>query len=204
MVAVLSQPFDHQAFLQSVTGKPGVYQMLDAGGAVLYVGKAKNLKKTINELFSRCFIVKNRSVSKMPFAKFRSPSPIPKPKALLLEHNLIKQHLPPYNILLRDDKIVPYIYLSSDQDYPRLSLHRGRQKRKGRYLALIRGAHAVRESLKFFAKRFLKCVNAKTIFFRNRSRPCLQFQNQSLHCAVRRRNRTRAVRAKMSATPKCF
>ncbi|HSB95471.1 MAG TPA: excinuclease ABC subunit UvrC [Spongiibacteraceae bacterium] len=174
MAAVSSQPFDHQAFLKSVTGKPGVYQMLDAAGAVLYVGKAKNLKKRLTSYFRGALSIKTAAMVRI-IAEIQVTVTNTEAEALLLEHNLIKQHRPPYNILLRDDKSFPYIYLSSDQEFPRLSLHRGAKTGKGRYFGPYPSASAVRESLAFLQKVF-KVRQCEDNFFRNRSRPCLQYQ----------------------------
>jgi excinuclease ABC subunit C len=174
MAVALSQPFDHQAFLHSVTSKPGVYQMLDGSGAVLYVGKAKNLKKRLTSYFRGVLSIKTAAMVRV-IAEIQVTVTNTEAEALLLEHNLIKQHLPPYNILLRDDKSFPYIYLSSDQQFPRLSLHRGTKSGKGRYFGPYPSANAVRESLAFLQKVF-KVRQCEDSFFRNRSRPCLQFQ----------------------------
>ena len=95
--------------------------------------------------------------------------------ALLLEHNLIKQYRPPYNILLKDDKSYPYIYLSSDDRWPRLSFHRGTKRRKGEYFGPYPSAGAVRSTLHLMQKVF-KVRQCRDSYFRNRSRPCLQYQ----------------------------
>lgn len=166
--------FDHQTFLQTVTGKPGVYQMLGADGAVLYVGKAKNLKKRLTSYFRGAPTIKTAAMVQQ-IREIQVTVTNTEAEALLLEHNLIKNHRPPYNILLRDDKSFPYIYLSSDQEFPRLSLHRGAKSGKGRYFGPYPSANAVRESLAFLQKVF-RVRQCEDTFFRNRSRPCLQYQ----------------------------
>ncbi len=174
MTALATEPFDHQAFLQSVTGKPGVYQMLGADGAVLYVGKAKNLKKRLTSYFRGATSLKTAALVQR-IGEIQITVTNTEVEALLLEHNLIKQHLPPYNISLRDDKSFPYIYVSSDQEFPQLSIHRGAKSGKGHYFGPYPSANAVRESLSFLQKVF-KMRQCEDNFFRNRSRPCLQYQ----------------------------
>ena len=96
-------------------------------------------------------------------------------EALILEHNLIKSNKPPYNVLLRDDKSYPYIYLSSEHKYPRLAFHRGKQTGKGKYYGPYPNKYAVKDSLKLLQKIF-KVRQCEDSFFKNRSRPCLQHQ----------------------------
>lgn len=173
--AVHSEPFDYQSFLKSVTSKPGVYQMLDGDGMVLYVGKAKNLKNRLSSYFRGGALAIKTMALVARIHQIQVTVTNTEAEALLLEHNLIKQHRPPYNILLRDDKSYPYIYLATDREYPRLTFHRGAKNGKGRYFGPYPSAGAVRESLAFLQKVF-KVRQCEDSFFRNRSRPCLQYQ----------------------------
>ncbi|HEY3697884.1 MAG TPA: excinuclease ABC subunit UvrC [Spongiibacteraceae bacterium] len=175
MASAQSDRFDYQTFLKTITGKPGVYQMLDATGAVLYVGKAKNLKKRIGSYFRSGAVPIKTAAMVGRVHQIQVTVTNTEAEALLLEHNLIKQYAPPYNILLRDDKSYPYIYLAADQPYPRLSFHRGAKKGKGRYFGPYPSASAVRDSLNFLQKVF-KVRQCEDSFFRNRARPCLQYQ----------------------------
>ena len=170
-----SEPFDYQSFLKSVTSKPGVYQMLDGDGQVLYVGKAKNLRNRLGSYFRGGALAIKTVALVARIRQIQVTVTNTEAEALLLEHNLIKQHRPPYNILLRDDKSYPYIYLATDRDYPRLAFHRGAKNGKGRYFGPYPSAGAVRESLAFLQKVF-KVRQCEDSFFRNRSRPCLQYQ----------------------------
>jgi excinuclease ABC subunit C len=166
--------FDHKAFLKTLTTRPGVYQMYDAEGKLLYVGKARNLKNRVGSYFRASGLTDKTLALVSRIHDIQVTVTTTEVDALLLEHNLIKRHQPPYNILLRDDKSYPYIFLSGDR-FPRLSLHRGAKRRKGRYFGPYPSAAAVRESLHFLQKVF-KVRQCEDSYFRNRSRPCLQYQ----------------------------
>lgn len=169
------QPFDHETFLKSVTSKPGIYQMYDADSTILYTGKAKNLKNRLSSYFRAQGLAIKTAALVSKIASIQVTVTNTEAEALLLEHNLIKQQRPPYNILLRDDKSYPYIYLTTQHDFPRLSIHRGAKKTKGRYFGPYPSAGAVKESLNFLQKVF-KVRQCEDSFYNNRSRPCLQYQ----------------------------
>lgn len=168
--------FDSAAFLGTLTGQSGVYRMLDASDQVLYVGKARNLKKRVASYFRAAEQLPPKTRALMKHAvRVEVTATHTETEALLLENNLIKEHRPRYNIVLRDDKSFPYIYLSTEEKFPRLAFHRGPRRGKGRYFGPFAGAGAVRETLNLLQKLFMvrQCENS---FFRNRSRPCLQHQ----------------------------
>ncbi|TFH68895.1 excinuclease ABC subunit UvrC [Gammaproteobacteria bacterium LSUCC0057] len=167
--------FDHSAFLASLTERPGVYQMLDSDGVVIYVGKAKNLKRRVASYFRRSGLAPKTRALVARIAAMQVTITETETEALLLENNLIKQYQPNYNVLLRDDKSYPYIFLSDRDQYPRLALHRGPKRQKGAYFGPFPSKYAVRESLGFLQKVF-KVRQCDDSFFRNRSRPCLQHQ----------------------------
>lgn len=167
--------FDHKAFLKTLTTRPGVYQMYDAEGKLLYVGKAKNLRNRVTSYFRAAGLTEKTMALVAKIENIEVTVTSTEVDALLLEHNLIKSHQPPYNILLKDDKSFPYIHLSSDDKFPRVSLHRGAKRRKGKYFGPYPSAGAVRESLHFLQKVF-KVRQCDDSYFRNRSRPCLQHQ----------------------------
>jgi excinuclease ABC subunit C len=170
-----SVPFDYRAFLKTLTTHPGVYRMLDDEGKVLYVGKAGNLKKRLASYFRNTGLSAKTRVLVDQIVDVEVTVTHTEVEALLLESNLIKQLRPRYNVLLRDDKSYPYIYLSSQQDFPRLCMHRGARRRKGRYFGPYPSAGAVRESLHLLQKLF-RVRQCEDSFFSNRSRPCLQYQ----------------------------
>ena len=169
------EPFDLEGFLETLTQRPGVYRMLDQRGEVIYVGKAKNLKKRVSSYFqSRETSPKQQAmVARIHAIDVRVTHS--EAEALLLESQLIKRFRPRYNITLRDDKSYPAIYVSTHQTYPRLSFHRGAKQRQGRYFGPYPSASAVRESLKLLQKVF-PVRQCRDSFFQNRSRPCLEYQ----------------------------
>ena len=167
--------FDHKAFLATLTSRPGVYQMYDAKGELLYVGKAKNLKNRVGSYFRASGLTDKTMALVARIHDIQVTVTSTEVDALLLEHNLIKTQQPPYNILLRDDKSYPYIFLSSEDTFPRIALHRGAKRRKGEYFGPYPSAGAVRESMHFLQKVF-KVRPCEDSYFKNRSRPCLQYQ----------------------------
>ncbi|HKJ75710.1 MAG TPA: excinuclease ABC subunit UvrC [Gammaproteobacteria bacterium] len=168
------QGFDHRSFLANLTSRPGVYRMLNGQGEVIYVGKARNLKRRVASYFRRQETHPKVRAMVGQIADIQVTVTHTETEALILENNLIKELRPRYNVLLRDDKSYPYIFLSEDE-YPRLALHRGARRRKGRYFGPYPSAGAAKESLNLLQKLFpvRQCEDS---FFRNRSRPCLQYQ----------------------------
>ncbi|PID64992.1 MAG: excinuclease ABC subunit C, partial [Gammaproteobacteria bacterium] len=148
--------------------------MLDRDKQILYVGKAGNLKKRISSYFRQSGLsLKNQSLMRQ-VVDIRIILTHSETEALILENNLIKQHHPKYNILLRDDKTYPYIHLTNDK-YPRLKFYRGGRAAKGKYFGPYPSAGAVKETLDIMQKVF-RIRNCDNVFFKNRSRPCLQHQ----------------------------
>ena len=149
--------------------------MLDGEGAVLYVGKAKNLRKRVASYFRKSGLPVKTAALVKRILQIDVTVTETETEALILEHNLIKQYRPPFNILMRDDKSYPYIFLSDKDTWPRLSFHRGPKKAKGTYFGPFPSVHAVRDSMSFLQKTF-KVRQCEDVFFKNRSRPCLQYQ----------------------------
>ncbi|MDR0781909.1 MAG: excinuclease ABC subunit UvrC [Pseudomonadales bacterium] len=167
--------FDHDTFLKHASARPGVYRMLDGNGDTLYVGKAKNLKKRLSNYFRGSGLDNKTLALVNKIHSIETTLTHSETEALLLEQNLIKDTRPPYNIMLRDDKSYPYIFLSSKDTYPRFALHRGAQKASGTYFGPFPSATAVRESLAILQKVF-RVRQCEDSYFRNRTRPCLQYQ----------------------------
>ncbi len=160
--------------VKSLPDTPGVYRMIDKDGGVLYVGKAKSLKKRV---------VNYANYGKLPLRLQRMVAATndmmfvhthTEVEALLLESNLIKKLKPRYNVLLRDDKSFPYILMTGDHDFPLLTKHRGARKRKGDYFGPFASAGAVNRTLIALQKAFM-LRNCTDSYFSNRSRPCLQY-----------------------------
>ena len=149
--------------------------MLDGEGQVLYVGKAKNLKKRVTSYFRKTGLTPKTAALVKRIVQIDVTVTETETEALILEHNLIKQYRPQFNILMRDDKSYPYIFLSDRDQWPRLSFHRGPKKAKGTYFGPFPSVHAVRESMSFLQKTF-RVRQCEDVFFKNRSRPCLQYQ----------------------------
>lgn len=167
-------PFDGKAFVRGLSTAPGVYRMFAADGTVLYVGKAGALKKRVASYFSGApkaarTMAMLAQVARMDVTVTRSEA-----EALLLENQLIKSLHPRYNVLLRDDKSYPYVLLTQEP-WPRLTLHRGPRSIPGRYFGPYPSVGAVRETLNLMHKLF-KLRSCEDSVFRNRSRPCLQYQ----------------------------
>ncbi|MCF6323950.1 MAG: excinuclease ABC subunit UvrC [Gammaproteobacteria bacterium] len=167
--------FDVKGFLQGLSETPGVYRMFNVRDEIIYVGKARNLKKRVSSYFTRADGSPKTRALVTHIDHIEVTTTHTETEALILENNLIKQHKPRYNVLLRDDKSYPYIFLSTEQEYPRLSLQRGARKQKGCYFGPYPNAGAVRETLSLLQKLF-QIRQCEDSFFSNRSRPCLQYQ----------------------------
>ncbi len=164
-----------QAYLNTLDGSPGVYRMLDAKGAVLYVGKARNLKARVSSYarptgHSPRIARMIRDTATMMFLTTRTET-----EALLLEQNLIKQLKPRYNVLLRDDKSFPNILVSKEHAFAPIKKHRGAKKEKGDYFGPFASAGAVNRTLNQLQKVFL-LRNCSDSTFESRTRPCLLYQ----------------------------
>lgn len=169
--------FDVTLNIQEFPTQPGVYQMLNDAGQVIYVGKARNLRRRIGSYFRLRQQDVKTAVMMGHVTDIQVIITANENAALLLEANLIKELHPRYNILYRDDKSYPYLFLSVGEDFPRLDFHRGAKRLSGKYFGPYPSAGAVRENLALIQKLF-KLRQCSDNFFKHRTRPCLQYQIQ--------------------------
>lgn len=175
MTKQVDTQFDIDAFLKNLTERPGVYMMKDAEDQIIYVGKAKNLKRRVSSYFKKRHDAIKTEAMVAQIASIEVTVTDTESEALILENTLIKRHKPRYNILFRDDKSYPYIFVSTGKKFPSLSYHRGAKRRVGRYFGPFPNASAVHQTLLAIQKIFPVRQCAESVF-NHRSRPCLQYQ----------------------------
>ncbi len=160
--------------LKNLSKNSGVYKMLDRNRNVIYIGKAKNLKNRVSQYFTQSNHNNKMQALQKNIYDFSVIITKTETQALLLENDLIKQYKPKYNILLKDAKSYPYIYISNDK-HPRLGLYRGKKNNNYKYFGPYPSAHVARDALALLKKIFKvrQCTNS---FYRSRSRPCLEYQ----------------------------
>ncbi len=161
--------------LDTVTEEPGVYQLMDAEGRALYVGKAKSLRRRLASYCRRSGLDRKTAAMLRKVTEVQLTVTHSENEALLLEQNLIKALRPPYNIMLRDNKTYPYIHLSGHEGFPRISFHRGARGGDGEYFGPYSSSSSVRQTLEQIQKVF-RVRQCEDSVFRHRSRPCLQYQ----------------------------
>lgn len=167
--------FDSKTFLANVGHAPGVYQMFDGSESLLYVGKAKNLQKRLSSYFRKTGMPIKTNAMMQKVEDIQVNVTHTENEALILEFNLIKEHKPRYNILLRDSKSYPFIHIDDSHEFPRLSFYRGDRSQPGKYFGPYPGVSAIRDTLSLLQK-VLPVRQCDDVFYANRSRPCLQHQ----------------------------
>jgi excinuclease ABC subunit C len=168
-------PFNPTQFLKTAPTNPGVYRMYDTKGKIIYVGKAKNLKKRLQSYFRKNIDSAKTQLVVSKIADIQVTVTHSENEALILENNLIKELRPRYNILMRDDKSYPYIMLSADKKFPRINAYRGVKKHEQHYFGPYPNVSAVKHTIELMQKLF-KLRTCTDAIFRNRTRPCLQYQ----------------------------
>jgi excinuclease ABC subunit C len=171
----LAEDFDLKSFIKNLTTGPGVYRMMGDADRILYVGKARNLQRRVGSYFLRTQQTPKTDRLLSFVERVEVTLTHTETEALILENNLIKKHKPPYNIMLRDDKGYPFIFISTAQEHPRISFHRGPQRAKGRYFGPYPSAGSAREAMNHI-QRLFSIRTCEDSFYKNRSRPCLQYQ----------------------------
>jgi excinuclease ABC subunit C len=166
--------FDGKAAAAALPLAPGVYRMLGADGDVLYVGKARALRNRVGSYFNATPKPTRIMAMLAQVARIETTVTRSEADALLLENQLIKSLQPRYNVMLRDDKSYPFVLLTKEE-WPRLGFHRGPRATPGRYFGPYPSAASVRETLNLMHKLF-RLRSCEDSVFRNRSRPCLQYQ----------------------------